>query len=412
MRTLSILFLVCLACAAYAQRKPANVTSADDGKKERQYCVEVLTRIADPVLNALSKNELRIKMPVEASDPNRKYTTHLEAFGRLLSGMAPWLELGADESPEGKLRKKYIDLSLLSIKNSVDPSSPDFLNFNKGGQPLVDAAFFAQALLRAPNQLWTPLSKETKLNVINALKSSRVITPSYSNWLLFSATVEAALHKFDNSADMMRIDYAVKQHMLWYKGDGMYGDGPEFHFDYYNSFVIQPMLLEVVQTMMPANPRSADKKLYADVLARSVRYAAIQERLISPEGTFPPVGRSLAYRFGALQLLSKIAYMHALPAEVKPQQVRAALYTVIKRQVEMPGTFDKNGWLQTGFAGHQPGIGESYISTGSLYLCSEAFIMLGLPESDPFWQGKDLPWTSKRIWSGEDMPADHALKME
>jgi hypothetical protein len=205
----------------------------------------------------------------------------------------------------------------------------------------------------------------------------------------------------------MRIDYAVKQHMLWYKGDGMYGDGPEFHFDYYNSFVIQPMLLEVLQTMMPANPRNADKKLYADVLARSVRYAAIQERLISPEGTFPPVGRSLAYRFGALQLLSKIAYMHALPAEVKPQQVRAALYTVIKRQVEMPGTFDKNG-----FAGHQPGIGESYISTGSLYLCSEAFIMLGLPESDPFWQGKDLPWTSKRIWSGEDMPADHALKME
>ena len=76
----------------------------------------------------------------------------------------------------------------------------------------------------------------------------------------------------------------------------------------------------------------------------------------------------------------------------------------------MPGTFDKNGWLQIGFAGHQPAIGESYISTGSLYLCSQAFIMLGLPPADPFWTGDDIPWTSKRIWAGEDSPVDQALK--
>src|SRR5205814_1190748 len=130
---------------------------------------------------------------------------------------------------------------------------------------------------------------------------------------------------------------------------------------------------------------------------------------ISPEATFPPVGRSLAYRFGAFQLLSKIAYMHVLPKEIQPQQVRAALYAVIKKQVEAQQTFDRNGWLQIGFYGHQPGIGEGYISTGSLYLCSQVFIMLGLPESDPFWQGKDLPWTQQKIWRGEDVPTDHAL---
>lgn len=407
-----VLLIALLTCPAFAQVKKGNVNSADEGKRERQYCVEVLTRIADPVLNALSKNELKIKMPVESFDGKRNYSTHLEAFGRLLSGLAPWLELGPDNTPEGMLRKKYIDLSLLCIKNAVDTSSADFLNFNKGRQPLVDAAFFAQALLRAPKQLWGGLDNNTKVNVINALKSSRVITPSYSNWLMFSATVEAALCKFDNSGDMMRIDYALKQHLLWYKGDGMYGDGPEFHFDYYNSFVIQPMLLEVMSTLVEVNAQEADKTLYAELVKRSQRYAAIQERLISPEGTYPAVGRSLAYRFGAFQVLSKITFMHALPKELQPQQVRAALYTVIKRQVEAPGTFDKDGWLLIGFAGHQPGIGESYISTGSLYLCSEAFIILGLPQNDPFWQGKDLPWTSKKLWAGEDMPVDHAYKSE
>ncbi len=382
----------------------------NDGLAERKYCLAVLTKIADPVLTALSRNELKKKMPVEAQEPDkRKYSTHLEAMGRLLAGMAPWLELGPDDSPEGSLRKKYIDLALLSIKNAVDPAAPDFMNFNNGQQPLVDAAFFAQALLRSPNMLWGRLDKETKANVISALKSSRVITPSYTNWLMFSATIEAALMKFDSSADRMRIDYALKQHELWYKGDGLYGDGPEFHFDYYNSFVIQPMLLGVYATIIDSASKPADKAVYAAVLSRAQRYAAIQERLISPEATFPAVGRSLAYRFGAFQLLATVAYMHQLPKELQPQQVRAALVAVIKRQIEMPGTFDKGGWLQIGFAGHQPGIGENYISTGSLYLCSEVFVMLGLPPADAFWQGKDLPWTAKKMWAGEDMPVDHAL---
>ena len=131
--------------------------------------------------------------------------------------------------------------------------------------------------------------------------------------------------------------------------------------------------------------------------------------MISPEGTYPPLGRSLAYRYGVFHLLSKTALMHALPKELQPQQVRAALYTVIKKQTEAPGTFDKNGWLRIGLYGHQPGIGENYISTGSLYLCSEAFLLLGLPPSDPLWQGKDLPWTALKIWNGENVLTDHAL---
>ena len=44
----------------------------------------------------------------------------------------------------------------------------------------------------------------------------------------------------------MRVDYALRQHDQWYKGDGIYGDGPQFHWDYYNSFVIHPMLLDVL----------------------------------------------------------------------------------------------------------------------------------------------------------------------
>lgn len=397
----SLILLLLCASVLLAQTKT-------DGTSERKYLVKTLVKIADPVLTALSKNELKKTMPVEAMvAKDRVYSTYLEAYGRLLAGMAPWLELGPDETEEGKLREKYILLALKCTENATDPKAADFMNFSEGRQPLVDAAFFAQALLRSPNQLWGRLNDITKRNVINALRSSRGILPSFSNWLMFSAEVEAALQKYDNSGDRMRIDYALKQHLQWYKGDGAYGDGPDFHWDYYNSFVIQPMLLEVAQVQKDL--KLDTKKYYELFLTRSQRYAAVQERLISPEATYPPIGRSLAYRFGAFQLLSKIALMKSLPAHVTPQQVRFALYSVIKRQSEAKNTFDDNGWLTIGFAGHQPGFGENYISTGSLYLCSEAFLILGLPDTDELWTAPDANWTARKAWNGEAVDIDHAL---
>jgi hypothetical protein len=398
------LFIVSLLLPLWIHAQ--NVSS--NGAMHREYFVNAIVRIADPLLTALSKNELKKKMPVEAKTNDRQNYTYLEAFGRLLAGMAPWLELGPDSTTEGKLRKKYIDLSITCIRNATDPMAPDYMNFNKGGQALVDAAFLSQALLRAPNQLWGRLDAKTRKNLLEALRSSRVITPGHSNWLFFSAMVEAALLQFEGSCDKMRVDYAVSQHLQWYKGDGVYGDGASFHWDYYNSFVIQPMFLEVLQTLI--NSGQNESKTYELELNRARRYAAIQERMISPEGTYPPIGRSLAYRFGAFQLLSKIALMHQLPNEVLPQQVRCALYEVVKKQLEAPNTFDKEGWLTIGLAGHQPGVGEPYISTGSLYLCSEVFLVLGLPATDAFWQNADADWTAKKAWKGESIPIDHAIE--
>jgi len=94
---------------------------------------------------------------------------------------------------------------------------------------------------------------------------------------------------------------------------------------------------------------------------------------------------------------------------VSPAQVRGALTAVIRRSIEAPGTFDDAGWLRIGFAGHQPGVGERYISTGSLYLCATGLLALGLPAADPFWTDPPQPWTSQKAWSGQPFPIDHAL---
>ncbi len=53
---------------------------------------------------------------------------------------------------------------------ATDPASPDRMNFSKGGQPLVDAAFLSQALLQAPEVLWMPLQDAEKAQVITGLQ--------------------------------------------------------------------------------------------------------------------------------------------------------------------------------------------------------------------------------------------------
>lgn len=367
---------------------------------ERTAWIGLLRRVAEPVLSNLSRGTLRARMPVEqAAGADRASVTHLEAFGRLFAGIAPFLETGGDRT--------LPDLVRTSIARGVDPASPDFFNFTRNGQPLVDAAFLAQGLLRARHSILEALDARTKSQLVSALESTRAITPGYNNWLLFSAIVEAGLAALGAKADLLRVDYALRQHDAWYKGDGAYGDGPTFHWDYYNSFVIQPMLVDVLDAFKDGP--AAWKALATRVDERAKRYAAVQERMIAADGTFPPVGRSLAYRCGAFHLLAQSALRHALPDGVSPAQVRGALTAVIRRTLEAPGTFDDNGWLRIGFCGHQPGVGENYISTGSLYLCAVAFLPLGLPASDPFWSAPAEPWTQQRAWSGQAFSIDHAL---
>jgi hypothetical protein len=393
--------------AAAAVASPALPAQRSEGSRnDREYWVAVMRRLADPVLDNLANGTLKARMPVNEA---RRSVTHLEALGRLLAGLAPWIELPPGENGEtgeGRLRAHYALLAQRAIAGAVDPASPDFMNFTRDRQPLVDAAFLAQGVLRAPRALRDRFGAATTRHLVAALESTRAISPGFNNWLLFSATVEACLNSLGARWDRVRVDYALRQHDQWYKGDGLYGDGPDFHWDYYNSFVIHPMLLDVLAACQDEMP--AWKALASREEQRARRYAAIQERLIAPDGSFPPIGRSIAYRFGAFHLLAQSALRRALPEGVSPAQVRGALTAVIRRSIEAPGTFDENGWLRIGFCGHQPGIGETYISTGSLYLCSVGLLPLGLPAADEFWAAPAQPWTSAKAWSGQTFPIDHA----
>ena len=141
-------------------------------------------------------------------------------------------------------------------------------------------------------------------------------------------------------------------------------------------------MMDILDVLKRRGAEGAD--FYDTQLRRFVRFAEQQERMIGPDGTYPPVGRSIAYRLGAFHALAQVSLMKKLPKEIKPAQVRCALTKAMKRQL-VKGTYDKDGWLTLGFCGHQPRLAEKYVSTGSLYMCTLVFLPLGLDAMDEFW---------------------------
>ena len=390
-----------------------------ENNSDREYWTNVLYQMAEPVLTNMSKGELKKNMQVEVSptwDGRSKNVAYMETFGRLMVGLAPWLALPDDSTPEGVHRKKLRDLALKSYAQAVNPESPDYLLWKSEGQPLVDAAFIANSFLRAPEQLWKPLDDDTKKKYVEELKQLRRIDPPYSNWLLFSAMIETFLAYVDEDYDKYRIHSAIRKMEEWYVGDGWYADGERFAFDYYNSYVIQPMYVEILEVLVIkqiqlSNERLEDiKKKYATALFRMQRYSEILERFISPEGTFPVFGRSITYRLAVFQPLALLSLRKQLPESLSEGQVRAGMTACMKRMFSEKENFNNDGFLQLGFAGHQPYSADSYTNNGSLYLTSLAFLPLGLPAEHSFWTSPDEYWTSKKAWEGKSFSKDKAIK--
>ena len=405
--SIAVMCLLGCVCASAADKK--------DARTDREVWCDALYKMAEPVLSNMSRGELQKNMTLELSptwDGRNRKVAYMECFGRLMAGLAPWLSLPDDGTPEADRRKRLREWALKGYANAVDPDSPDYLLWREEGQTLVDAAYVAESFLRGYDALWVPLDSVTKQRYIREFTQLRRVDPPYTNWLLFSATVECFLMKAGAQYDAYRIVSALRKVDEWYAGDGWYCDGPDFAFDYYGSYVLHPMYVECLETFTDGGRRkiwNAPSCTFQSGLKRMQRFGMILERMISPEGTFPVFGRSITYRTGTMQPLALLSWRKWLPEELSEGQVRAALTAVIRRMLGDGHNYNEGGYLTLGFNGSQPNISDWYTNNGSLYMASLAFLPLGLAADDSFWTAPAEDWTSKKAWEGKDFPKDHAF---
>ena len=421
-----LIALVCVPLFVLAKgKKQPPADPLGNGASDRAYWTQLAYKMAAPVLENMANGTLQKNMKLELSptwDNRDKKVAYMECFGRLMAGIAPWLTLPDDDTEEGRMRRQLREWAVKAYTNAVDPESPDYLGWRSGGQTLVDAAYVVESLFRGYSALWEPLDSLTKQRYIKELQGLRRYDPPYTNWLLFVGMEESFIRLVGGDYDAFRIKMALSKAEEWYIGDGLYSDGPSFAFDYYNAYVIQPMYTECLQMIAKRDGNNNTYMVHAkdqarngaanrlkEVVKRMQKYSVILERFISPEGTFPVVGRSIPYRLAVLQPLAQLAWMQQLPKELPNGQVRAAITAVMKRMFEGKGqsNFTPDGYLTIGFVGSHPNVADWYTNNGSLYMTSLAFMPLGLPADHPFWTDAPQKWTSKKAWEGDDFPKDH-----
>lgn len=412
----------------------AGACFGETGAEVRAAWVKFADRLARPVLAPMSEGRLSEVYNYENGtlevsptwDGRNKRVAYMEMFARLMTGFAPWFAAPDVDAPAGtplaeeeKIRRELRAMALKAYAHAVDPASPDYLGWKAGGQTLVDAAFLVESFLRGWDGLWMPLDETTKQRYREEIAALHRYTPPYNNWLLFCSLEEAFLMKARGNVDAYRLRSGLYKAEEWYVGDGWYSDGPSFAFDYYNSYVIQPMYLEAMETIVGCGQsglfhyvdqsgrgKSAKDKL-PEILNRMRKYSVILERMVSPEGTYPVFGRSIPYRMAVFQPLALLAWKKQLPKELPEGQVRAALEAVRKNMFSDDRNFNKAGFLTLGFNGAYPGASDRYTNNGSLYMTSLFLMPLGLPATDSFWTAPEEDWTSRKAWTGQPFPKDH-----
>ena len=100
-----------------------------DSASDRAYWVNLLDKISAPILKNMSKGELRKNMTIAFSptwDKRPSEVAYMEAFGRMLIGIGPFLALPDDESSwaareETNIRRRMKAQALASLSHAANP---------------------------------------------------------------------------------------------------------------------------------------------------------------------------------------------------------------------------------------------------------------------------------------------------
>ena len=117
----------------------------------------------------------------------------METFGRLMAGVAPWLTLPDDDTEEGRMRKQLREWALKSYANAVDPCQSR-LSVVERTRPSFGrcGTTWPKAFCVLTTNSGCLLDDTTKKRYFEEFTQLRRVDPPYTNWLLFSSTIESS----------------------------------------------------------------------------------------------------------------------------------------------------------------------------------------------------------------------------
>ncbi len=386
----------------------------------RNEWLSILLSIVNPVINGFVNKNIKSIFPIHFSvhlpknDKRRNQTeiVFIELFCRTLLGISILFQ-----SEESIIKDHLTDLfqNTIFMINHTFSGYLDFYHFSIDHQLIVEMANCTLAFIRAP-YLWNSLQPLIKNNILNIMYYSITkFKPHMNNWLLFEALIEIFLYKNQKIKALNKTLLNLRVIESYYIGDGWYKDGSIFHMDFYNSYVILPLLITIYNELYIINYQNQNivyKNLYNKTLLKIQRQSEFLERLIGLDGSFPIFGRSAVYRSAVFHALVTNVYISELPNSLSYGQVRTGLNAVIINmfQNEKIKIVDEHGFLTFGFSGFQPEMADEYSNSGSIYFALLIFMPLGLNENHIFWNCSNEDWSQKKLYNGNSINRDKSIK--
>ena len=278
-----------------------NLRSIDAWAKQGVATSAGLQELAEIVLGYLVAGHLtwrgsgraRVRYPGRPSS-NGLLCDEIEGFSRLAPAISAWI--GGDHGPRVVMPPGVtVDLgSVLSegLWRGTQPTSSEYWGqILAPDQRVCEAADIALAAWLARDVIECSLDRAGMDALFQWLAGALRPDVKDNNWHLFPLMVDAACRSFDR--DGMPSDqrkFHTERLLAMHCGEGWFRDGPNGHFDYYNSWGFHHGLYWLDRMGFPLGGISYQE--FAEPFFESFKW------LFTPTG-YPIYGRSVCYRMAA-----------------------------------------------------------------------------------------------------------------
>ena len=362
---------------------------SDNALLTRSDLQRLVRDLSDPLVSRFSPGRARVKLgETGANFSNRE--AELEGFARPLWALAPLAAGGGSFA--------HWDLYRDGLSNGTNPEHPEYWGDDEGNarQMHVEMAALGLALALVPEQVWTPLSANSKRNLASWLGQIYQAPLWPNNWQFFRVLVHLGLKKVGAEQDSAPVVASLERLESYYLGDGWYGDGADGGRDYYVPFAMQFYALLYAKLAAQDDPARAQR-----LRERAALFAQQFIHWFAADGAALPFGRSLTYRFACGAFWGALAFadVEALPWPV----IKGLAMRHLRWWLRQP-IFTQTGLLSIGYAYSNLNMAEQYNSPGSPYWALKFFLPLALPEEHPFWTAEEAPLPASKPVSVQKQP--------
>ncbi|MGH0052615.1 MAG: DUF2264 domain-containing protein [Sphaerochaetaceae bacterium] len=333
---------------------------------------DMVVQVLGPLRSHYSKGKARLNLGVTGAMFNDS-CAQLEAFGRALTGLAPFLCGGGKDQ---ELEQIYVQ----GLQSGTDPDNTEYWgdSFEKFDQRFCEMVSISVALLLIPQKLWEPLPAKAKKNLFTWLEHINHYELPENNWQFFRIMTNAALQKLGGPYDAQAMATSLDCIDSLYIGDGWYRDGILMNTkDYYNSFAFH--FFGLIYAAMMQEEDAMHCTIFKE---RAMQFGLQFIYFFDNTGEAVPFGRSLTLRFAQSAFWSACLFAGIAPIPVTV--MKGILSRHLQKWMSAP-IFDNGGVLSIGYKYPNLIMAEIYNAPGTALWALNAFLFLALDDNDPFW---------------------------